>query len=243
MDNIQELNGMTQSQNISVLTDWWEQHHDFGGHVSLVYDRYNLVSVENYLAELQFQYDQISQEHKEHFLNSDVLDNSMPGRNILEDAAKISMLVHAFKQEQMNFHVQLLQEPWFNRWRVHPGSGRYAALWLCGYLMPKMIYTHFNEPEFKFPARSLKIQSADQFLQEIQFQTTGDPDFQTYYAFPKDSQDVALTQERDGEWRPNISTDIPWQFIRYSEGKHFVEYKTHWRKYVMDFNIDKLKNL
>lgn len=236
---------MTQSQNISVLEDWWEQHHSFGGGVYIAYDRYTLSGgCQDYLEALQWKYDQISQEEKQLFASSETTDNSMKNRETLEDAAKITMLVNAFVQEKLNFHVQLVHEPWLDRWRVHPGSGRYAAQWICGMLKPKLIYTHFNEPEFKIPPGGLKIKSPDKFIEEIQFQNKdAEIDFQTYYAFPTNSEDEEYTKQRDGEWNPKISTDIPWQFLRYSEGKYFLDYKSNWREFVFDFNLDKLQKL
>lgn len=234
---------MTQSQNISVLTDWWKQHHDFGGHVYVIYDRYKLSKCEEYLSELQWKYNQISDDQKHAFVESDIIDNSMPGRDVLEDAAKITMLVNAYREEQMNFHIQVIQEPWKDRWRVHPGSGRFAAQWICGVLMPKMIYIHFNEPDFLLPERGLKIVSTEQFINEIRFQNKqADIDFQTYYAFPTNQEDQKYTQDRDHEWNPPYSTDIPWQFLRYTEGKYFLDYKADWRNYVFDFDLDKLRN-
>ena len=244
MGNTLELNGMTQSQNISVLTDWWDKHHDLGGHVYYDYDRYTLDQCPKpYLEELAYKYSLVTDAEKEQFITSDVMDNSMPNREVMEDAAKIAMLVNAYREEQMNFHVQIIYEPWKDRWRVHPGSGRYVAQWLCGVIMCKIIYIHFNEPGFKLLTRGIKIRSPEDFVEHIQYQNKQAPiDFQTYRAFPTNKKDREWTQDRDSEWNPTIKTKKPWEFIRYSEGDHFLDYKADWRNYVFDFDLDRLRN-
>jgi hypothetical protein len=40
--------------------------------------------------------------------------------------------------------------------------------------------------------------------------------------------------ERDTEWDPTIVSTVNWEFIRYSEGKYFLEYKQAWRDYALD---------
>lgn len=219
--------------NIEVLERWLENHCKLGGHVFLVHDTYALVgSPEQYVTDLYDSFRQLPFETVNEFVAAGVTDNTMQHRNILEDASKIHYLRQQIRAGKLSFRPQILHEPWYNRWRVHPGSGRYAAMWLenpTDWL--RSIYIYFNEPGFKIPAgvTAIDLQDPDAFIKSITLTNTS-IDFTTHPAFER--------SDRDAEWHPDITTDKPWQFLRYSEGTNFIGYKQAWREIALDLWVD-----
>lgn len=215
--------------NIGVLERWMENHRKLGGYVFLVHDTYALVgSPEQYVTELYDSFRQLPFETVNEFVAAGVTDNTMQHRDILEDTSKIHYLRQQIRAGKLSFRPQLLHEPWYNRWRVHPGSGRYAAMWLenpTDWL--RSIYIYFNEPGFKIPegATAIDLHNPSTFIKAITL-TGSDIDFTTHTAFER--------SDRDTEWYPNITTDKNWQFLRYSEGGPFLSYKQAWRETALD---------
>jgi hypothetical protein len=215
--------------NTGVLDRWMENHRKLGGHVFLVHDTYALVgSPEQYVTNLYDSFRQLSFETVNEFVAAGVTDNTMQHRDILEDASKIHYLRQQIRAGKLAFRPQLLHEPWRNRWRVHPGSGRYAAMWMenpTDWL--RSIYIYFNEPGFEMPtgATAIDLRNPAAFINAITL-TASDIDFTTHTAFER--------SDRDTEWHPNITTDKDWQFLRYSEGEHFLNYKQAWRDTAVD---------
>lgn len=220
---------MSQSQNdFSTLNTWFKHHHKLGGSVHLVHDTISLVgSPEQYLTNIYEKFAVLSIEDIINFMSSSLLDNSMPNRDIIEDAAKIFYLKQEIANNNLLFKTQLLHEPWFNRYRAHPGSGRLAALWEMNRYQPiESIYIHFDEEGFEIPENSTIIPSPEALQQEIVYKETANVEF---------SIEAAMTvTERDDEWTPNIETDKNWQFLRYSEGRFFMGYKEAWRDCALD---------
>ena len=169
----------------------------------------------------------------------------MVHRGVLEDVSKIKYLTEAIMSEELIFHPQIIHEPWFNRYRVHPGSGRAIALWLCGFTQFKTIYTHFAEPGFKPPGDTIKIDSWKSLGTEILVQGNPSPltsqsryQVETFQAFPSTVKDMFLTSDKDNIWAPDIVTTKPWEFLVYSEGDKFLDYKKEWRMYGYDLYSD-----
>lgn len=170
------------------------------------------------------------------FHESEVTNNEMQDRNVMEDVSKIFYLTECVQYEELRFHPQIIHEPWANRYRVHPGSGRLIALWLNGYESIKTIYTHFNEPAFIPPGECFKITNKRQAYKEFQFSRQSDLlSIETYSAFPKTKNDCVRTHHYDHEWEwKHITTDTDWKFMRFSEGPEFLEHKSTWRSYIID---------
>lgn len=215
--------------NTDVLERWLANHRRLGGHVFLVHDTYALVgSPEQYVTTLYDSFKKLSFETVNEFVAAGVTDNNMQHRDILEDASKIHYLRGQIRARRLSFRPQLLHEPWHNRWRVHPGSGRYAAMWLenpTDWLWS--IYIYFNEPGFKIPecATAIDLHDVSTFIKAITL-TESNIDFTAHPAFER--------SDRDTEWHPDIVTDKDWQFLRYSEGKSFLSYKQAWRETALD---------
>ena len=219
------------------LEDWWSQHESMGGYVAMCYvDWTNVHSPKNAIVDLLEKFRKIPEQEIKNFTNASVIDNNMPNRNTLEDASKIFYLTDELEAEGTLLYVpQILHEPWHNRYRVHPGSGRLAALWLCGYETFRTIYTHFDEPGFAAPGTALKLHSPVELIMNCRntSQLGFFPyiDTETYYAFPHEKTDKCITSSMDSEWDfDQIQTLMPWKFIRYSEGTNFLDYKQQWRQ-------------
>lgn len=250
----QDQPGILKLQKISSkLSNWWSAHHRGGGLVWYVPNVLDLVqSPEQYVNQLFDRYRKLSFQQVLDFSESEVTDNSMPDREVLEDGSKIHMLRHAYRNGGLAFNVQLLHEPWYDRWRVHPGSGRLAAMWLEDQRRIPGIHIHFNtsRPRTYWHLDRIQLEerpgptpdshiinTAAYFLDCISCQTRVTPDFETYYAFPNKSKDCHLTQQMDLEWHWHYIKNqsyVDWKFLRWSEGKNFLEHKYTWRSYAIE---------
>lgn len=206
-----------------------------GGYVAACYVDWNdLHSPQDMVVNLLERFRKLDRQEVLDFIEATLTDNKMPNRDILEDASKIFYLVGEIEHSNLLFNPQILHEPWANRYRVHPGSGRAAALWLCGYERFKTIYTHFDEPGFKPPGIAVKINNWQEFLKECVTNMVMSPDFidiDTYYAFPTEATDICKTSNMDSVWEyTQMSPMMPWEFIRFSEGSEFLAYKRSWRR-------------
>ena len=219
--------------NTDVLERWMENHRNLGGQVFLVHDTYALVgSPEQYVTKLYDSFRQLPFETVNEFVAAGVTDNTMQHRDVLEDASKIHYLRQQIRENKLAFRPQLLHEPWYDRWRVHPGSGRYAAMWMENPIdWLRSIYIYFNEPGFKIPegATAINLYRTEAFIDAISLQATC-IDFTTHAAFER--------SDRDAEWHPNTVTSKPWQFLRYSEGNNFIGYKQAWRETALNLWVD-----
>lgn len=222
---------MSLSQQCLTLTEWLNNHHNLGGSVHIVHDTISLVgSPESYINDLTDKFAALKLEDIINFMKADTLDNTMAFRDIIEDAAKFAYLKEQIRNNELLFKSQLLHEPWHDRYRVHPGSGRIAAMWDCFPDKPiDTIYIHFDEPGFEIPENSTQLHTATEVLNAVMYTYTNNIDLVIEPAFD-------LT-DRDSEWNPPISTEANWQFLRYSEGKHFISYKEAWREYALDYWI------
>ena len=207
-----------------------------GGWSGVSYVDWNTVEPPiNYIVKLLEQFKAIKEKYVINFINSDITDNYMDYGDTLEDASKIYYLTNEMVNGDIKFNPQILHEPWHDRYRIHPGSGRLAALWLCGYEMFKTIYIHFDEPCFVPPPNTIKLDTHNNFILEAVtdgFTLMHPIEIQTYYAFPTEERDFLETISKDREWDPDqVQTLLPWEFIRYSEGEPFItDYKPSWRQ-------------
>jgi hypothetical protein len=191
-----------------------------------------LHSPKDMLVDLLERYRQLDPGVVQNFIRDQVTNNEMQDRDVLEDGSKIFHLVQELEFNEMMFTPQIVHEPWHRRYRVHPGSGRAAAMWLWGYERFKTIYTHFDEPGFAPPGIALRIHSPEELVMKCinSVKSLSWMDVETYYAFPNDSFDRCVTKRMDSVWDfENVSTLMPWRFFRYSEGKRFLDYKRNWR--------------
>ena len=125
-----------------LLRHWHDRHVEQGGYVAVSYVDWNFLTPPTLeLIDLLEKYKKIPLDRVMAFTDTVITDNTMPDRDILEDGSKIFYLVNQIEFLELMFHPQILHEPWYNRYRVHPGSGRLQALWLCGYENIKTIYT------------------------------------------------------------------------------------------------------
>ena len=205
-----------------------------GGYVATCYvDWLTLPSPQEYIADLLTQYRALAPEQVLQFSDSMVTDNEMPYRDLMEDASKIYYLTQQLENEGLIFVPQIIHEPWHDRYRIHPGSGRALAIWLAGYERFRTIYTHFNEPEFSPPGIALRISSPQDLIRNAMHEPVLDQDFfdfETYYAFPTDPVDIEKTVYKDSVWNyDRVQTMMPWEFIRFSEGHSFLTHKGEWR--------------
>jgi len=219
---------LSSQNNFSIINNWFNNHISLGGSVHIVHDTVSLIgSPEPYLTDIYDRFSKLTFEDVEHFMGSRILDNSMPNRALIEDATKLYYLGEQIKQDKLIFKPQLLHEPWADRYRVHPGSGRIAAMWKCDPIKPiESIYIHFNEDIFTIPQNSTEVRSSQAFLDAITYKATTSIDCTVETALKR--------TERDTEWDPTIVSTVNWEFIRYSEGKYFLEYKQAWRDYALD---------
>lgn len=218
----------------TLLDKWWRNHIKYEGEVHLVNCDWNLLDTpEKYIDELFGKYKNIPIEDVMKFVDSEVTDNEMQHREILEDGSKIQYLRNEIKTNGLNFLPSLLHEPWHDRYRIHPGSGRTAAMWLEGMKQFDAIYIHFNENHFAVPAQSNEIYNVKDFKDICS--AKAEPFFETYFAFPKIATDCKHTLEMDREWQwHHTKTYRPWKFIRWSEGPEFLNYKRDWRSFALD---------
>jgi hypothetical protein len=210
-----------------ILDEWWEQHHKLGGQVYLTHANWDLLhSPEDYVNDLYEQFRQLDFYDILKFSEARLTNNSMPNREIMEDASKVYWLTQLAKQKKLAFVPQLLHEPWHKRYRVHPGSGRLAALWQAGFEEFPTVYIHFGD-NFVVPPNSERIKSVTQMQKNIVFQISQTPDYEMYPA-----TNSAKTYTMDREW--NYESNTPWRFVRWSEGKKFLSYKREWRACAID---------
>lgn len=221
------------------LSRWWDKHHDLGGSVyvsCLPWDFFPDPYED--LRNLFLKFADISLKSLEDFHNASVWDNNMPDREIMEDAAKIWFLYENIKDGVgIKYNPQIIHEPWFDRYRVHPGSGRLASMWLAELNSVQCIYTHFDEPVFEPPPYSEKIQDIEGMVLNMFGPTASKmrADIDTYKAFPKNPDNIAYTHARDSEWKwERVRTNTDWEFVRYSEGQSFNESKSMWRSVAID---------
>ncbi len=222
-----------------LLRHWHDRHVEQGGYVATSYVDWNFLTPPTFeLIELLEKYKQIPLNRVMAFTDTVITDNAMPDRDILEDGSKVFYLVNQIEFLELMFHPQILHEPWYNRYRVHPGSGRLQALWLCGYENIKTIYTHFDEPGFVPPPKTIKLPTYKHIQKEIIFNGGAAPeviDYEFYEAFPKEHLAQIHTQKQDREWHfENHTTDKSWNFFRYSEGNAFLDFKKDWRSFAME---------
>jgi hypothetical protein len=221
-----------------------------------------VASPEKYVTELFDAFRSLPFDQVLEFSEAEVTDNGMPDREIMEDASKIHMLRDVYRHNEMLFNLQLLREPWYDRWRVHPGSGRLAAQWLEGRREIPGIYIHFQTKNLRrygwansvystvverennlfrsedAPTNnSILLASVSEFKAAITNQKESEPEYETYFAYPTKSKDCYRTQQMDREWHWHHTSNqsyIDWKFIRWSEGKNFLKHKYNWRSYAID---------
>ncbi len=152
----------------SLLKNWYDKHISIGGYVASCYVDWNILHnpMHDFIKLLEA-YKKIEYLDIEEFAQSEVMDNTMPDRWIMEDLSKIKYLTEEILADALLFHPQIIHEPWFDRYRVHPGSGRAIALWLCGFEQFKTIYTQFDEPGFQPPGHTIKLDSWESLAKEI----------------------------------------------------------------------------
>lgn len=206
-----------------------------GGYVASCYVDWNVVhSPMNSVIKLLEEYRKLDPSEVANFSTESITNNEMPHRHVLEDASKIFHLTRELESEGLIFNPQIIHEPWHARYRVHPGSGRTAALWLCGYERFKTIYTHFDEQGFVPPGITLRIHNWQDMMRECMTNMVMSPEFvdiDTYYAFPQERIDICKTLGMDSEWgHDKMHPMMPWEFVRYSEGRDFLKYKKQWRR-------------
>jgi len=216
--------------NYDVFEDWREKHSSQGGKLLIIPEIRSLCGDRTeYILDLYKKFSKIPLSDVEYFETCEATDNSMPYRDILEDASKIYHL----STTNIKFVPQLVHEPWrSNPWRAHPGSGRYAALARVGQPVPG-VYTYFNEPGFIIPDGSVDLTDlpVEDIISHLSFGYVGeDIDFTTYSANG--------TTERDGEWKPDREFKYQWEFLRYTEGKFFTQHKHNWRQSAVELWLE-----
>lgn len=223
----------------ALLTHWFNSHHSIGGSLwdcRLPWDF--LGSPEADLYDLFERYAKLDFEQIFEFSKSHVFDNDMPDRELMEDATKIYFLVQEIEHNNLKFNPQIVHEPWYDRYRVHPGSGRLAAMWLSMFNNVRCLYTHFDEPGFEIPPYSTRIFDVEGVVETIIREGRNKTsNIEIYRAFPdqENKYEYTFTKKMDSEWEPErVKTDKDWEFLRYSEGKIFVKSKREWRTYAVE---------
>ena len=62
-----------------------------------------------------------------------------------------------------------------------------------------------------------------------------DPYYESYPVFPKTAKECLKPQEMENEWHWHyVTCYAPFKFLRCSEGKNFLGYKTLWRSHAID---------
>jgi hypothetical protein len=219
-----------------VFKKWLDSHKFFGGKLVKIPDVKKYVNYHpDHYKNLCEKFKKVPLNEVELFCSADVYDNKMPNRDILEDGSKIYHLIKNI--DHMKFHVQLVHEPWYSRWRVHPGSGRFIAQCETNPESPiPAIYIYFNEKIFDLPDEYIDLTDMpyDEIYENLCISADhNELDFTDFPAFGKESI------KRDGEWNPpnRMMNPLwyPWSFIRYSEGNNFGKYKTAWREDALEF--------
>ena len=208
-----------------LIDTWWHNHHTLGGSVYSV--DHPILDAEKAISKLKQQLSNVSVEYIMKFMEAEVTNNSVPMREPLEDISKIYWLTQEIVSSGLMFPPILLHEPWKDRWRIHPGSGRAIAVWLLGWKTIPCIYYYFNESRFKIPPNATLINNTIELNDSIKLQHQS-PFYECYSAFDRGYA------TKDAEWAPDITTHKDWQFLWYSEGPKFLNYKQEWRKYALD---------
>jgi len=221
------------------LKRWWDYHHELGGSVyecNLPWDFFP--DFKSDLKKLFIEYASIPFKQIEEFQSAFIYNNDMADRVVMEDACKIWFLYRNIKDGVgIKFNPQIIHEPWADRYRVHPGSGRLASMWLAELNNVKCVYTHFDESCFEPPAYNNILHDVEGMVLSMFGNTASKmrADIETYQAFPVTPEEQRYTSERDSEWDwHKVKTDTRWKFIRYSEGQSFVESKQQWRDCAID---------
>lgn len=216
------------------LERWSENHIECGGSVWIIPDTAAVAGDPVPATERLFTaFKQLKFEAVESFVAAEVTDNSMPFRSILEDASKIHYLRQQIKDNKLKYIPQLVHQPWDNRYRVHPGSGRFAALCMEFPDTPiPSYYVHFGD-KFTVPAGSIEVDISDprELLKWVMCGYFDDIEFEFYPAF------TTRAQHYDSEWKftYEYGTDVPWEFIRFGEGgTGFIQHKREWRDTALD---------
>lgn len=228
------------SQGFHTIDGWFDHHIKLGGWIGISYLDWNILHSPLYnVVTMMEQYRALSIENVEQFCSAGVTDNNIANRNLLEDGSKVYFLLGQIMNDNLLFTPQVLHEPWHNRYRVHPGSGRAIALWLHGVEQFKSIYTHFDERAFVPPPKTIKMHSANELQKHLAYNNYNSMmamfGIESYPAFPKTGFQLQLTNNKDSEWNPeNIYTNKEWQFLVYSEGQNFLTHKMRWRSAALD---------
>lgn len=228
------------SQGFHTLDGWFDHHIKLGGWVGISYLDWNTLHNPLYnVVSMMEQYRALSIEQVEEFCAAAVTDNSSANRDVLEDASKIYYLLGEIMDDNLLFTPQVIHEPWHSRYRIHPGSGRAVALWLHGVEQFKAIYTHFDEPGFVAPPKTIKLHTTSELQKHISYNNYNAMiamfGIESYPAFPKTVEQTERTAKKDAVWKPeNAYTSKDWQFLVYSEGKEFLTHKMRWRGWALD---------
>ena len=217
---------------------WLTNHQKLGGFLASSYVDWDILHSPLYdIVKKLEEYRQLPFESVMSFADAELIDNNMEYRDVLEDVSKLFYLVEAIQYNELQYNPQILHEPWHKRYRVHPGSGRLMALWLCGYEKLKTIYIHFDEPGFQPPGDCFLIKDRRTAHKEFHVNPNSLEKLQieTYPAFPKLKSDCIRTHHYDSEWDwTKTNTTKFWQFMRFSEGSTFLGHKNQWRSYAID---------
>jgi len=229
---------LTEFARQFMFDHWLNNHQRLGGFLASSYVDWKLLHSPLYdIVRKLEEYRQIPFESVMSFADAELIDNNMEYRDVLEDVSKLFYLVEAIQYNELTYNPQILHEPWHKRYRVHPGSGRLMALWLCGFEKIKTIYIHFDEPGFQPPGDCFLIKDRRTAHKEFHVNPNSLEKLQieTYPAFPKLDADCIRTQHYDSEWEwKHTHTKKFWQFMRFSEGSTFLGHKNQWRSYAID---------
>ena len=122
---------------------WLKNHQNLGGFLASSYVDWNILhSPKDDIVSKLEDFRRVPFEAVMEFADAGITDNSMEYRDVMEDVSKIFYLCELIQHNELTYNPQILHEPWHNRYRVHPGSGRLMSLWLCGYEQVKTIYIH-----------------------------------------------------------------------------------------------------
>lgn len=212
--------------NYNTLGEWRAHHRSLGGKIVVVPDIRGLVKHDpQHTGQLYDDFKKLSRSQVQEFVETDVHNNNLICRVLMEDASKIWFL----ENENINFLPQVVYEPWKTRWRAHPGGGRYDVLCRRNDNPVPGVYIYFNEPDFLLPDHTdLTDMTVEDIAHNLCFDVPSEIDFTYYDAFSP------YATERDGEWIPTMQPTKTWQFLRWSEGKYFSAYKKNWRSGALD---------
>lgn len=206
------------------INRWWKHHHSMGG--TVWYTDYAVQSYQSDWEHLQRKAQRIPVEQWQQFANAAVTDNSMPNRETMDDYCKVRWLRNEYKTNGIVHPVTLLYERWHSKWRVHPGSGRCMAAAALDWPTIPAIYINYAWTK-NHAHEQTEITSVEQFCE-----ISGSTNFEIYSIFEQ------YAEERDSVWKVakanTLNDGRDWQFVRWSEGNNFINYKTAWRKFGTD---------